>query len=237
MTLNPAAALAGIASACLLLAASADSAAQAARERPTAPRTVAAAPAAAGGNAEAGREKADAERCVECHGVEGHGVAHAGAGATEARAPKLAGQHPEYLHKQLRDFKSGARKDDLMLVAVRNVEEADLRDIVAWFASRPRMQGEETKADSTAGRTLYAQGDAARGIPACASCHGDGGRAGTGARPLAPVIGGQGWRYLEQQLLQWRSGWRKNDAAMKEAARSLSDADIDALAHYLAAQR
>lgn len=236
MSCTHAAALATIASACLLLAASADSAAQAVKKQ-SSPRAPAAVPAAPTGDAEAGREKADAERCVECHGVEGHGVAHAGASATEARFPKLAGQRPEYLLKQLRDFKSGARKDDLMLVAVRNVEEADLRDIVAWFASRPGMQGEETKADSTAGRTLYAQGDSARGIPACVSCHGDNGRGGAPAGPLAPVIGGQGWRYLEQQLLQWRSGWRKNDAAMKEAARHLSDADISALADYLAAQR
>ncbi|WP_140626553.1 c-type cytochrome [Methylibium rhizosphaerae] len=189
------------------------------------------------GDAEAGRQKADAERCVECHGAEGQGVTHAGASATEARVPKLAGQRPEYLLKQLRDFKSGARKDDLMLVAVRNVEETDLRDIVAWFASLPRMQGPDARTDFAAGRMLYAQGDAARGIPACVSCHGDDGGSATAAGPLVPIIGGQGSHYLEQQLLQWRSGWRRNDAAMKEAARHLSDADIKSLAGHLATQR
>lgn len=224
-----------IAGAGVLLAAQESGLAQTNKPRPPA-RAPAPAPEPSG-DAEAGREKAEAERCVECHGLEGHGVAHAGGSASEARFPKLAGQHPAYLLKQLRDFKTGARKDDLMLVAVRNVDEADLRDIVAYFASRPRMQGEANTADPVAGRLLYTQGDAARGIPACAGCHGDNARGGTPAAPLAPAIGGQGWRYLEQQLLQWRSGWRKNDVAMKEAARQLSDADINALADYLAAQR
>lgn len=183
--------------------------------------------AAPKGDAVAGKEKADAERCLECHGS-----------ASEGRGAKLTGQRAAYLRKQLDDFRSGARKHDVMQMMVRSVEPADLLDIVAYFASQPGMQG-DGRGEHPAGRALYDQGDAARAIAPCGSCHGERGQGSAQPGPPVPLIGGQDLRYLEQQLLDWRHGLRKNsaDGAMNRATRTLTDQEISALANYLAAQQ
>lgn len=184
-----------------------------------------------------GQAKADSERCIECHGPEGQGAQHSN--GPEGKFPKLAGQHPDYLYKQLMDFRSGARKHDVMSLMARSVEPADLRDIVAFFASRPRAVGEGGPVSERA-RTLHLQGDAARGVPPCATCHGEQGLGSSsgsgGARGVVtPLLAGQEYLYLERQLLDWRSGWRTNSpgGVMNQAVAPLSEAELKDLANYL----
>jgi len=182
-----------------------------------------------------GRTLAEDERCIECHGADGKGWVHASASAAESKFPKLAGQLQAYLLKQFDDFRQGLRKDDQMAMMARSVDPEDARHIAAFFASLPGMGGEGGTA-SPAGKRLYEQGDPARGIVACASCHGPTGK-GRPGDALTPVLGGQSWRYLEKQLRDWRSGHRRNgrpEALMNVVTKSLSDAEIEALATHMA---
>lgn len=193
------------------------------------PCALAAAPLA-GGSAAAGRDKADSERCLECHSSIGPGQGYSE--GTEGKFAKLAGQYPEYIVKQIEDFRSGRRKHEFMAMMAKSISNADLADIAAYFGAERKMASGAAARDGAAQR-LYQQGDPARKVLACASCHGaDGGGHAAGA---IPAIGGQGLRYLEQQLLAWRSGERHNSSAgvMNQQVAPLSDAEIQALAHYL----
>ena len=186
------------------------------------------------GNAVAGRELADSERCVECHGADGQASHHAD--AVEGKFPRLAGQSPDYLMKQLRDLRGGARKNDFMSIMARSIDDTTAADIVAFFASLPPMHGDGDAAASDAtGRALYERGAPARAIPACASCHGERAQGQRINDLHVPRLAGQTGRYLERQLLDWRSGERSNSAggAMNAAVRGLDDADIQSLARYL----
>ncbi|MEX8518320.1 MAG: cytochrome c [Leptothrix sp. (in: b-proteobacteria)] len=216
-------------------------AAEKSKPRPLPPVTAkafAAAPALIGpGDATLGKEKADSERCIECHGPQGQGLGHSN--GPEGKFPKLAGQNPQYLLKQLDNFRTGARQNEWMAVMATNVADADLRDIAAYFASQPRMQG-DGEGGNPAGQALFLQGDASRGIPACASCHGEHGQGSSSPGGLqVPMIGGQEWIYLEKQLLGWRSNWRDNSpgGVMHAVTRALTDADITALTSHLASLR
>lgn len=190
-----------------------------------------AAPDAPKGDAVAGKEKADNERCIECHGVDGNGAGHAN--STEGKFAKLAGQYPSYILKQIRDFRSGARKDDQMAIMARSVSDEDVRDIAAFFASQTRMKGQDGDLHEL-GKELYEKGDPARGVLACVSCHGVKGK-GLEGNLAAPIVGGQEWRYLDKQLRDWRSGDRRNsaDGLMNKVTNALTDKEIEALADYL----
>lgn len=178
-----------------------------------------------------GREKAESERCIECHGVDGHGAGHAN--STEGKFAKLAGQYPDYILKQIRDFRSGARKHDQMAIMARSVSDEDVLDIAAYFGSQTRMNGQDGDRHEL-GKALFEKGDPARGLLACASCHGVNGKGLEGNR-LAPVVGGQEWRYLDKQLRDWRAGDRRNnaDGVMNKVTSGLTDKEIEALADYL----
>ncbi|RZT04466.1 Cytochrome c553 [Duganella sp. CF402] len=181
-----------------------------------------------------GREKADTERCLECHGAptEGQGFST----GTDGKFARLGGQQYEYIVKQVKDFRSGKRKHEFMQMMARGISDADLADIAAYFASLPPEPAAQATAAANAhggaAQQLYAHGDPARKLPACASCHGEGGK---GLAGVAPVIGGQGKAYLEQQLRDWRNGSRKNSAGdvMNQFTKPLSDTEIEALARYV----
>lgn len=192
----------------------------------------------------AGRDKADTERCLECHGSAGEGQGYSN--GSDGKFAKLDGQYPEYIVKQIADFRSGRRQHEFMKMMAASVSDADLADIAAYFGAAQAMAA-TTPAAAGPGATpasaqpaayadaarLVASGDAARGVVACASCHGADGRGLAAA--VGPVIAGQGRRYLEQQLQDWRSGFRRNSAGsiMNQQATRLTDADITALAGYL----
>lgn len=191
--------------------------------------------AEAAGNPEAGQQKAAA--CMACHGPDGNSLAD--------MWPKLAGQLPEYIVKQLQDFKAGRRKDEQMSPQAANLSEQDMADIAAFFSSRKAAPAEGDKALQPRGEALYLKG---RGRPqpvtACTGCHGP---AGAGNRNwdktmsrapavLAPALGSQHPAYVIKQLKAYRDASRNNDAAkvMRDIARNLGDADIAAVAAHIA---
>jgi cytochrome c553 len=177
-----------------------------------------------------GREKADAERCFECHGEHGQGPAQ----HSEGIFAKLAGQPADYLLRQIEHFRSNRRDNASMALMARTVSAEDLQDIAAYFAALPPMQGSGRSLNARA-EQLLAQGDAAKGIAACAACHGAQGRGIAGQ--AAPVLAGQDLNYLRRQLWTLRDGSRGEaaPAVMGPVARQLSDADIDALISHLSA--
>lgn len=193
------------------------------------------APSPVRGNALAGRGKSEDERCQECHGHDGNandiedGVGNLG------KYPRLAGQHVEYITKQFRDFRSGKRDNDIMPIMAKTVSDADLADIAAYFASLKPMRG-DGKGDNPIGRSLYQNGDPARGILACVGCHTESVHGARAAAPETPLIAGQHRRYLHKQLGEWRRGDRKNspDGVMNAISKELTDAEIDALADFIA---
>jgi cytochrome c553 len=195
--------------------------------KPPRPAAPTAQPAAPAGVAQRGKDKAESERCIECHAVASDAAGHDA--RIEVPPPALQGQQAAYLVKQVRDFRSGARRHDFMAIMARSIDDADAADIAAYYAALPPPHG--PRPGVSAG--LYAQGDAGRGIPACAGCHGERGEGGE----RGPRLAGQPSRYLQAQLRAWRSGERTNspDGAMGQAARALSDAEIDALSTQLSA--
>jgi cytochrome c553 len=182
----------------------------------------------------AGKHKLENERCQECHGADGQGHGHVDGTGKIVKFPKLAGQLPAYLMKQIKDFRSGARQYEFMNMMARSVDDADIADILAYYAAQERMKAEPGNL-SNAGKNLYANGDPSRNIVACASCHGADALGLQTPGMVAPMLAGQEWRYLEKQLQDWRSGQRRNDpsGAMNTLLKSLTDADITALADYL----
>ena len=182
------------------------------------------------GDPSRGKIRSKAEQCQECHGEAGEGTAE--------HYPKLAGQRAVYLRKQLSDFQSGARKNEIMSAMAPSLTQQDIADVVAYFSSAPHWSGEEANFDSL-GQTLFRDGDSARGLLACAACHGDkGGGSGDASAPV-PAIAGQRESYLANQLRAWKVGERRNSPGdvMNEIAQKLSDSEIDALAKFLSGPR
>lgn len=196
---------------------------------PAAP-TVAATPAAAAAPAVAaapdlvkGAAKFAAV-CAACHGAGGNSII--------AANPKLAQQHPEYLIKQLHDFKSGKRANAIMSGMASTLSDEDMRDIAYWLASNKERPGFATDKDLVAiGEHIYRGGIAALHVPACAGCHSPD---GAGIPSQYPRLAGQQADYVAGQLTAFRDGVRKNSVPMSEVAANLNDHDIKALAQYIA---
>jgi cytochrome c553 len=148
--------------------------------------------------------------------------------------PNLAGQYANYIAKQLRNFQTGARTHQIMSAMAMTISDAELTDIAAYFSSQKKMQG-TGKGDNAVGKNLFTNGDAARGIPPCMSCHGTNGKGQAPDVSTYPVIGGQHKSYLVAQLTHWRSGERSNspDGVMNMVAKTLTDAEIEALTSYI----
>ena len=172
------------------------------------------------------------ETCASCHSLDGISVM--------ARFPKLAGQRPDYIVKQVRDFRDGRRRNDggQMAAIAGDINDNDLARSAAYFAGLPAPPPDTAlptdSDDWRRGAALYRDGDAIVGIPKCSSCHDDAQRARTGA----PVLKAQHAAYLAKQLRDWRAGERRNDLSqsMPAIGAKLSDQDISALATFLASQ-
>lgn len=194
-------------------------------------------PANAAGNAEAGKAKAAV--CMACHGPEGNSPADVW--------PKIAGQLPQYLEKQLHDFKAGRRRNDQMSPMAQPLNERDIEDVSAFFAAQKASRIEGAKKELLAlGEKIYLKGKGRPGVvPACAGCHGPAGGgksdwAATMKLPpttLAPAIASQHAAYTTAQLEAFRTGARSNDVAriMRDIAGRLTPAEIAAVAEYVAA--
>ena len=162
--------------------------------------------------------------CSSCHGAEGN------AGAPIY--PKLAQQHPEYLAKQLAEFKSGKRANAVMSGFAAGLSEDDMRNIAAYLSTTKAKAGfAKDKELSTLGEKIYRGGIAERQIPACAGCHSPN---GAGIPSQFPRLSGQHAEYTVSQLTQFRDGVRKNSLQMSQVAAKLNDREIKALADYMA---
>ena len=170
--------------------------------------------------------KTRSELCQGCHGEVGLSL--------EDLIPNLAGQYANYIAKQLRNFQTGARTHQIMSAMAQTINDAELTDIAAYFASQKKMQG-NGKGDNPVAKNLFLKGDAGRGIPPCMSCHGENGKGKAPNVSTYPVIGGQHKGYLRAQLTHWRSGERSNspDGVMNKVAKSLTDAEIESLTDYI----
>ncbi|MFV5214262.1 c-type cytochrome [Azonexus caeni] len=163
-------------------------------------------------------------RCFLCHGMEGE--------AASAVFPRLAGQHWEYIAKQLGDFKSGKRKSDTMKPQSEELTLEDMKALGRFFENKQVPGREVADADLVAvGRFVFQRGNQFTGLPACSSCHGAKGH-GT---PQLPRLAGQHPRYTEEQLRLFNSRERTNDnAVMHTVASKLSDLERHAVAAYIA---
>ena len=162
--------------------------------------------------------------CVACHAADGN--------STTAVNPKLAQQHPEYLIKQLTEYKSGKRANAVMVGFATGLSEQDMRDISHWLASQKAAPGFATDAELVRlGERIYRGGLMDRRVPACAGCHSPN---GAGIPAEYPRLAGQHAEYTATQLKLFRSNERANNKLMHEIARYLTDREIAALAEYIA---
>ncbi len=165
--------------------------------------------------------------CVACHAEDGNSAI--------VENPKLAQQHPEYLVKQLLEFKSGKRESPVMQGFAAMLEEQDMKNIAAWLHSKPAKPGEATdKALVALGEKIYRGGIADRNIAACAACHSPN---GAGIPAQYPRLSGQHAAYTELQLKAFRDGTRKNNLQMAGVAAKMNDREIKAVADYIAGLR
>lgn len=170
--------------------------------------------------------------CAGCHAADGNSPTPAN--------PKLAGQHAEYITKQLRDFKAaladpnkeGARKSAVMGAMVATLSDEDMVNLGAYFAEKVIQPG-SAKQPYTEGEKLWRGGNPASGVPACAGCHGP---TGAGIPVQFPRLAGQHADYIAAQLHAFRTRDRQNDAAkmMRTIADRMTEQEIKAVANYIA---
>ena len=180
--------------------------------------------AQAAGNAADG-EKIVTGVCAACHGIDGNSVI--------STNPKLAQQHPEYIAKQLANFKAGERKNAVMSGMAASLSPEDMANVAAYFgAQKAKVGSAKTNAAGSLGEKIYRGGIASVGVPACASCHG---ATGAGIPVQFPRLSGQHADYVVTQLKAFYSGERANDNAkvMRMIAAKMSDADMAAVADYI----
>lgn len=183
------------------------------------------------GNIEAGKLKA--ATCAACHGTDGNAT-------LMQQYPKLAGQHPKYLEKQLKEYKQAmatggkqGRNNPVMGGMAMALSDQDIADIAVYYASLPISDNTSPKESVEVAQQLYRFGDTERGIAACIACHGP--RGNGMSLSGFPKISGQNAEYVKLQLEEFRSSARANDmnAMMRSVAAKLSDDEINALSQYV----
>ncbi len=170
---------------------------------------------------------ANSQSCASCHNADGNSAI--------AANPKLAQQHPEYILKQLQEFKSGKRKNAIMKPLASALSDEDMRNI-AWFVASKKIKPGFSKDKETValGEKIWRGGLGDRMIPACAGCHSP---TGAGIPAQYPRLGGQHADYTVAQLTSFRDGVRLNSAPMTGVAAKLNDREIKAVADYIAGLR
>ena len=165
--------------------------------------------------------------CAACHGADGNSGTPA--------YPKLAQQHPEYLVKQLQEYKSGKRANAIMVGFATALSEEDMKNIAYWVSSNKAKPGSATDKDMAAlGERIYRGGIQERQIAACAGCHSPN---GAGIPAQYPRLSGQHAEYTAAQLTYFRDGIRKNNLQMTQNAAKLNDREIKAVSDYIAGLR
>jgi cytochrome c553 len=165
------------------------------------------------------------QTCAACHSIDGNSI--------NPVWPKLAGQHADYLIKQLQDFKEGNRVNGQMAPMVAALSDEDMADLAAYFSSQKVKRGSANPDLIELGQKIYRAGDAETGVPACMACHGPSGAGNPGA--LYPALAGQHAEYTALQLIAFKAGERANDSAevMRTIAGPMTDAQIEAVSEYI----
>jgi cytochrome c553 len=168
-----------------------------------------------------GRGATLALNCTMCHGAQG---------ISASDSPNLAGQYPEVVIKQLRDYRSGKRPSSIMAALAAGLSDRDIADLAAYFAYLPKARTSPTTYDQTL-PALVRVGDPLRNIAPCISCHGS-----VDQKLGTPWLEGMPRDYLVAQLKSFASGARSNDshAQMRNMARSMTPREIDEVATFYA---
>ena len=172
--------------------------------------------------------------CSACHGPDGNSPLPVN--------PNLAGQHPEYIYKQLGNFKSkdgkpAERSNPIMAGNVAALSDDDMKNVAAHYSNQtPRPRAARDAELVKQGQLIFRGGIAAKSVAACASCHSPN---GAGLPAQFPRVAGQHAEYTAAQLKAFRIGERKNDAnsMMRTVAGKLSDREIAAVSEYIAGLR
>ena len=165
--------------------------------------------------------------CAACHGADGNSAI--------SLNPKLAGQHPEYLLKQLTNFKEGTRANAVMSGMVANLTPADMQNLATYFSTQKQTLAKaKTNGVGSLGEKIYRGGIAKTNVPACAACHGAN---GAGMPKQFPRLAGQHADYTYQQLKTFRTGERANAPMMMAIAAKMTDAEMQAVADYMQGMR
>ncbi len=200
------------------------------------------------GQASVGKEKAAS--CAGCHGENGNSAMPA--------FPKLAGQHQDYLYKQLLAFKKGERNSPMMGPLATGLDEKSMEEIAAYYSAQkispnpaPVLPAAD---DETAAKTdeqkkaeldelikqgsdLYRNGNLVREVSACVACHGP---YAEGNKPAAyPALHSQHADYLIKALTDFKTGARSNNREnmMHMVASKMSNEDIKAVAYYISTMK
>lgn len=167
------------------------------------------------------------EPCTACHTADGSRGAPAN--------PILQGQHPDYLYKQLTEFKSGKRKSAVMQGMAATLSDEDMKNVAALYGSKSAKPGfAKDKALVALGERVYRGGNLASKVPACAGCHSP---TGGGIPSQYPRLAGQHADYTEAQLTAFRGGVRANSPQMAAIAAKMTEREIKAVADYIAGLR
>jgi cytochrome c553 len=168
-----------------------------------------------------------ATTCLACHTADGtRGL---------AANPILQGQHPEYIAKQLTEFKSGKRQNAVMAGMAAALSEEDMKHLAAFFGTKKPVTGAAKNKDTIGlGEQIYRGGIVSKQVPACSGCHSPN---GVGIPAQYPRLGGQHGEYTEAQLNAFRSGARANNGQMMTIAGKMNDREIAAVSDYIAGLR
>jgi len=171
---------------------------------------------------DAAKGKTIAESCASCH-------------ANGGQFPYLDGQLAPYLYKQLHDYKDGSRQNPIMAGLAAGLTAEDMAHVAVYYSQQAIPVPTQSEPPTEAAEQLVEAGDNGRILPPCAVCHEANGR---GQKIDVPAIAGQNAAYLEQTLLDYKSGARHNDlyGRMRTITEELSEAEIKQLARYYANQ-
>lgn len=185
---------------------------------------LACAAAHAEGNVQAGQAKAGTV-CVACHGLDGNSV--------NPQWPSIAGQHEQYIVKQIKAFRAGQRTNTLMSPIAATLSDQEIEDVAAYYATQKIKGLEAEPSKAKLGEQIYRGGLADSKVPACLACHGPNGRGNPAS--AYPSIRGQHAEQVVMQLQAYKKGERATDpnAMMRTVAARLSDEQIAAVASYV----
>lgn len=176
----------------------------------------------------AGKQVAETQ-CAACHGADGN--------SSNPAWPKLAGQHASFIEQQLAMFKSGERHNDMMSPVAKGLSDSDAANVAAYYATQQSSTEAVDPEAVELAQNLYRGGDTAKGIVACAACHGPSGAGNPGAK--FPRIAGQHATYVANRLGQYKQRGMADNAdpadMMGVIAAKLTQEQIEALAAYVSA--